>query len=98
MLSRERGLSNLTRLFVIATLFVTVAAPAPVTATPGAKTAEGNTSLVAAQENTPLATSDKAHPDRHLFATVVDPSGAVIAGATVEVLRVDDTVQLTTQL
>jgi outer membrane receptor protein involved in Fe transport len=97
MLSREKGLSNLTRLFVIATLFVTVAAPAQVTATPGAKTAEGNTSLVAAQENTPLATSDKAHPDRHLFATVVDPSGAVIAGATVEVLRADDTVQLTTQ-
>ena len=76
----DTNISNLTRLFVIATLFVTVAVSAQVTPTPSAKTTELNTALVGAQEKTPLATSDEAHPDQHLSGTVVDSSGAVIAG------------------
>ena len=50
----------------------------------------------AAQEKTPLATSDKAYPHQ-LSGTVVDTSGAVIAGATVQVRSANGTVQRTTQ-
>jgi outer membrane cobalamin receptor len=51
--------------------------------------------LVAAQEKT-VATSDKAYPPQ-LSGTVVDTSGAVIAGATVQVRSADGTRQITTQ-
>jgi hypothetical protein len=43
-----------------------------------------------------VATSDKAYPPQ-LSGTVVDPSGAVIAGATVQVRSANGTVQITTQ-
>jgi hypothetical protein len=52
--------------------------------------------VVDAQEKTPLATSDKAYPPQ-LSGTVVDTSGAVIAGATVEVRSANGIVQRTTQ-
>ena len=52
--------------------------------------------LAAAQEKTPVATSDKAYPPQ-LSGTVVDTSGAVIAGATVQVRSANGTVQRTTQ-
>ena len=42
------------------------------------------------QENTPVATSDKAYPPQ-LSGTVVDTSGAVIAGATVQVRSANGT-------
>src|SRR5271156_719441 len=51
---------------------------------------------VIAQEKTPVATSDKAYPPQ-LSGTVVDKSGAVIAGATVQVRSAKGTVQITTQ-
>jgi len=44
----------------------------------------------------PVAASDKAYSTQ-LSGTVVDTSGAVIAGATVQVLRANGTVQRTTQ-
>ncbi len=44
----------------------------------------------------PLAASDKAYPPQ-LSGTVVDTSGAVIAGAAVQVLSANGTVQKTTQ-
>ena len=44
----------------------------------------------------PIAASYKAYPSQ-LSGTVVDASGAVIAGATVQVLRANGTVQRTTQ-
>ena len=66
------------------------------TATSNAKTIEVAPLLVAAQEKTPLATSDKAYPPQ-LSGTVVDTSGAVIAGATVQVRSANGTVQRTTQ-
>ncbi len=49
-----------------------------------------------AQERTPAATSDKAHPPQ-LSGTVVDTSGAVIAGAAVQVRSVNGTLRITTQ-
>src|SRR5271165_7246866 len=49
-----------------------------------------------AQENTPVATSDKAYPVQ-LSGTVVDTSGAVIAGATVQVRSANGTVEKTAQ-
>src|SRR5271165_1009275 len=49
-----------------------------------------------AQENTPVATSDKAYPPQ-LSGTVVDTSGAVIAGATVMVRSANGTVERLTQ-
>jgi|SRR5271157_3728564 len=52
--------------------------------------------LGVAQEKTPVATSDKTYPPQ-LSGTVVDPSGAVIAGATVQVRSANGTVQITTQ-
>jgi TonB dependent receptor/Carboxypeptidase regulatory-like domain/TonB-dependent Receptor Plug Domain len=51
---------------------------------------------VAAQEKTPVAASDKAYPPQ-LSGTVVDASGAVIAGATVLVRSANGTVQITTR-
>src|SRR5271166_2153866 len=49
-----------------------------------------------AQEKTPVATSDQAYPPQ-LSGTVVDTSGAVIAGATVQVRSANGTVQKTAQ-
>jgi hypothetical protein len=49
-----------------------------------------------AQEKMPVATSEKAHPPQ-LSGTVVDTSGAVIAGATVQVRSTNGTIQITTQ-
>jgi len=49
-----------------------------------------------AQEKTRVATSDKAHPPR-LSGTVVDTSGAVISGATVQVRSANGAVRMTTQ-
>jgi TonB dependent receptor/Carboxypeptidase regulatory-like domain/TonB-dependent Receptor Plug Domain len=63
---------------------------------PGAKATDVTSLVVAAQEKTPVTTSDKAHPPQ-LSGTVVDMSGAVIAGATVQVRSADGTVQSTTQ-
>ena len=48
------------------------------------------------QEKTPVATRDKAYPPQ-LSGSVVDASGAVIAGATVQVRSANGTVQITTQ-
>ncbi len=48
------------------------------------------------QEKTSVATSDKAYPSL-LSGSVVDASGAVIAGATVQVRSANGTVQITTQ-
>ncbi len=67
-----------------------------VTATSGAKTIKVTPLLVAAQEKTPVATSDKTYPPQ-LSGTVVDPSGGVIAGATVQVRSANGTVQKTIQ-
>ncbi len=47
-------------------------------------------------QGNPAATSDKAYPPQ-LSGTVVDTSGAVIAGATVQVRSANGTVQRTTQ-
>ena len=66
------------------------------TATSGAKTIEVTPLLAAAQEKTPVATSDKTYSPQ-LSGTVVDTSGAVIAGATVQVRSANGTVQRTTQ-
>jgi hypothetical protein len=52
--------------------------------------------LVAAQQKMPIATAEKAHPPQ-LSGTVVDTSGAAIAGATVQVRDAKGTVQITTQ-
>ena len=49
-----------------------------------------------AQQTTYPPTSDKAYPPQ-LSGTVVDPSGAVIAGATVQVRSANGTLQKTTQ-
>jgi protocatechuate 3,4-dioxygenase beta subunit len=51
---------------------------------------------IAAQEQMPVATSDEVYP-RQLSGTVVDASGAVIAGATVEIRNADGTFERTTQ-
>jgi outer membrane receptor protein involved in Fe transport len=51
---------------------------------------------VAAQEKAPVATSQKAYP-LQLSGTVVDTSGAVIPGATVQVRSADGTVRTTTR-
>jgi len=52
--------------------------------------------VVAAQEKSPVAMSDQAHPPQ-LSGTVVDTSGALMPGATVEVLGANGAVQITTQ-
>ncbi len=52
--------------------------------------------LLAAQQKMPAATSDKVYPPQ-LSGTVVDTSGAVIAGATVQVRSANGPVQKTTQ-
>jgi len=65
-------------------------------ATSGAKTIRVTPLLAAAQEKTPVATSDQTYASQ-LSGMVVDPSGAVIAGATVQVRSANGTVQRTTQ-
>jgi hypothetical protein len=60
-----------------------------------AKTINVTPLLVAAQEKTPGATNDQAYSQ--LSGTVVDASGAVIAGATVQVRTADGSVQKITQ-
>jgi hypothetical protein len=67
-----------------------------VTATCDARTMKVTPLWVAAQEKTPVATRDKAYPPQ-LSGTVVDPSGAVIAGATVQVRSANGTIQKTTR-
>ena len=62
----------------------------------GIKTIKAAPLLIAAQEKTPRDTSDKAYPAQ-LSGTIVDTSGAVIAGATVQVRRANGTVQRTIQ-
>ena len=52
--------------------------------------------FLAAQEKTPIPASDKPSPTQ-LSGTVVDVSGAAIAGATVQVQNANGTVQTTTQ-
>src|SRR5215813_7883405 len=54
------------------------------TATSSAKTSEVIPLMVAAQDKTLHAPNDKAYPSQ-VSGTVVDVSGAVIAGATVQV-------------
>ncbi|MGA9585912.1 MAG: carboxypeptidase-like regulatory domain-containing protein, partial [Terracidiphilus sp.] len=51
---------------------------------------------MAAQKKTPVATRDKAYSSQ-LSGTVVDTSGAVIAGATVQVRSADGSVQSSTR-
>jgi hypothetical protein len=63
---------------------------------PVALWAAANGSIAGTQEKTPVATSDKAYPPQ-LSGTVVDTSGAVIAGAIVQVRSANGTVQITTQ-
>ncbi len=67
-----------------------------VTATPGAKASGVTPLFIVAQEKTAVATGDKAYPPQ-LSGTVVDTSGAAIAGATVQVRSANGTVQRTTQ-
>ena len=52
--------------------------------------------LVAAQEKTPAITRETAYPPQ-LSGTVVDTSGALVAGATVLVQSANGTVQIRTQ-
>lgn len=52
--------------------------------------------LAVAQEKAPVATSDKSYPPQ-LSGTVLDSSGAVIAGAAVQVRSANGTVRTTTQ-
>ena len=54
------------------------------------------TGRIADPQGHPVAASDKAYPPQ-LSGTVVDTSGAVIAGATVQVRSANGTVQKTTQ-
>jgi len=56
----------------------------------------GLTGLLAAQENPPVAARNKPHSSQ-LSATVVDTSGAVIAGAIVEVRGASGAAQRTVQ-
>ncbi len=64
-------------------------------ASSGAKTVEATPLLIAAQEKAPAATSEGAYSPQQLSGTVVDTSGAVIAGADVHVLSANGTVQRT---
>ena len=67
-----------------------------VTAISGEKTTDVTSLSVATQEKLPVTTRGKADPSR-LSGTVVDASGAVIAGASVQVRGADSTVKVTTQ-
>src|SRR5579871_2638282 len=58
-------------------------------------TADYHKAILAAQDGPPLATSEKA-PQPQLRGTVVDTSGAVIAGAIVQVRSTNGTVLRTT--
>jgi outer membrane cobalamin receptor len=62
----------------------------------GRVTDPSGNSLPDASEKTPVAANDKAYPLK-LSGTVVDTTGAVIAGATVQVRNANGTVQRTTQ-
>ena len=72
------------------------AAALRLTATSGAKMIKVAPLMLAAQEKTLVATRGNAYPPQ-LSGTVVDTSGAVIAGATVQVRSANGTVQRTTQ-
>ncbi len=72
------------------------AAKVQASATLGAKTVEVGPLLFAAQEKSPVATSDKTHLPQ-LSGTVVDTSGAVIAGATLLLGPANGVVQRATQ-
>jgi hypothetical protein len=61
-----------------------------------AASAQSGSTHLAAQEKIAVAASDKAHPPQ-LSGTIVDTSGAVIAGATLQVRSLNSTVLLTTQ-
>jgi hypothetical protein len=67
-----------------------------VTATSVARTINATPPLVSAQKKTPVAPGDKTDQSQ-LSGTVVDPFGAVVAGATVQVRSADGTVQRTAQ-
>ena len=67
-----------------------------IAATSSAKTIKATPLLLAAQEKTPVATSDKTYPPQ-LSGTVVDTSGAAIAGATVEARSANGALQRTTR-
>jgi len=67
-----------------------------VTPTSGAKAIRVSPVLLAAQGKNPVATTGKAYPPQ-LSGTIVDASGAVIAGATVQVRSANGTVQKTAQ-
>jgi hypothetical protein len=75
---------------LIASLWILAATLSDATA---ASAQTGSTNL-GAQEKTPVATGDKAYPTQ-LSGIVVDPSGAVIAGATVQIRNENGTVQRT---
>ncbi len=58
--------------------------------------AQTRSTNAASQENTPIATGDKVYPTQ-LSGTVVHASGAVIAGAAVQIQSANDTVLRTAQ-
>ena len=74
--------STLLRIVALTPLVLCIGVPARANAEDGA----------AAQAGTPLASADKTFPAR-LSGTVVDSSGATIAGATVQIQRVNGTAQ-----
>src|ERR1700757_548432 len=82
------------------TLFILVSFFLWVTASAMTAAAQSDAAKVADKgldpQDHPLATSEQAYPSP-LSGTVVDPSGAVIAGATVLVRSANGTVQRTTQ-
>jgi hypothetical protein len=67
-----------------------------VTYTSGAKTTEVTPVLIAVQNKTVVTTTNKASLPQ-ILGTVVDTSGAVIVGATVQVRNSNGTVQMTTR-
>ncbi len=63
----------------------------------GAKTTEVSPLVVAVQEKTPVPMNAEAYPPRQLSGTIVDTSGAAIAGAALQVQSANGTVQRTTR-
>jgi hypothetical protein len=79
--------------WVFITLLLFLGGPLARAATDGSVIGELTDSQNNNQEKTPVATSDEAQ----LSGTVVDTTGAIIAGATVQVRGTDGAVQMTTQ-